>query len=66
MMTAEGEAQGVRRDAMEMQAVYGRRSRCVWVAGVEVQIDGGSVSVLVPGTGLLRRDSANQAVNAST
>lgn len=43
---------------MGMQAVDGRRSRCVGLAGVEVQKEGRSVSVLVPGTGPAATDSS--------
>lgn len=41
-----------------MQAVDSRRSRCVGLAGVEVQKEGRSVSVLVPGTGPAATDSS--------
>ena len=64
MLAVVGLGEAVRLDGMEMQAVDGCRSRCVWAAGVEVQMDGRSASVLVPGTGVLRRISAIQAANA--
>lgn len=65
MMTGREQGEPVGGDGMGMQAVDGRRSRCVGAAGVDVKMDGRSMSVLVPGTGLLRRIPANQVAYAA-